>query len=134
MEWLRTGQVAKAAGVSIQTLRFYEREGILLAPRRSRAGYRLYTEDAVLVIRLVKRAQELGFTLREVRDVLRLRPPRRREAVRSAANAKIGEIEERIRALKLMSKTLKKLMKSCESGAPELCTLLASIDGAKSGA
>jgi MerR family transcriptional regulator, mercuric resistance operon regulatory protein len=129
MEWLRTGQVAKAAGVSIQTLRFYEREGILVAPRRSRSGYRLYTADAVRVIRLVKRAQELGFTLREVRDVLRLRPPRRKEAVVAAAEAKVSEIEERIRALTLMKKTLKKLLKNCDD---DDCAILA-LDSSKSG-
>jgi MerR family copper efflux transcriptional regulator len=61
---LTTGQVAKAVGVSIQTIRFYEREGILPAPRRTASGYRQYTEETVRVVAFVKRAQELGFTAR----------------------------------------------------------------------
>lgn len=63
---LRTGDVAEAAAVNIQTLRFYEREGILPPPRRAPSGYRQYGDDAVRIVTFVKRAQELGFTLRSM--------------------------------------------------------------------
>ncbi len=73
---LSTGQVAKAGGVNIQTVRFYEREGLLPPPRRSASGYRQYTEEAVRIVTFVKRAQELGFTLREAKQLVRLRGAR----------------------------------------------------------
>jgi len=70
---LTTGQVAKASGVNVQTVRFYEREGLLAPPRRSASGYRQFTDDAVRIVTFVKRAQELGFTLREAKQLVRLR-------------------------------------------------------------
>lgn len=67
---LSTGEVAKAAWVNLQTIRFYEREGLPPPPKRTVAGYRLYSDEAVRIIRFIKRAQELGFTLREAKDLL----------------------------------------------------------------
>lgn len=89
---LRTSDVAKAAGVNVQTLRYYEREGILPAPRRASSGYRQYGDEAVRIITFVKRAQELGFTLREAKELLRLRSagPKRAPAARAAATAKLA--------------------------------------------
>lgn len=67
---LRSGQVAEAAGVNIQTLRYYERRGLLAEPERSNGGHRLYDEDAVTALRVIKAAQRLGFTLDEVAELL----------------------------------------------------------------
>jgi len=88
---LRTGEVAAQAGVNVQTLRYYERRGLLKEPERRPSGYREYSPDAVLLIRFIKRAQELGFTLAEIEDLLRLRNDHsaRCSEVRAAAQAKI---------------------------------------------
>jgi DNA-binding transcriptional MerR regulator len=71
---LRTGEVARMAGVNVETLRFYEREGILAEPPRRASGYREYPPETIDLVRFVKRAQEVGFSLREVRELLELRP------------------------------------------------------------
>jgi len=70
---LRTGEVAAQAGVNVQTLRYYERRGLLKEPARRASGYREYPPDSIGLIRFIKRAQELGFTLTEIEDPLRLR-------------------------------------------------------------
>ena len=70
---LTIGQVANAADVNIQTIRYYERRGLLPTPRRTHAGYRQYAHDAVARLRFIKRAQDLGFSLREIQELLRLR-------------------------------------------------------------
>ena len=134
---LSTGQVAKASGVNIQTVRFYEREGLLAAPRRSASGYRQYTDDAVRVVTFVKRAQELGFTLREAKELLRLRAlgPRRAEAAKSAAEAKIRDVDEKLRDLTAMRAALASLVDSCRrAGGPIRCPILEALEKAPSGA
>ncbi|MFD0803890.1 MerR family transcriptional regulator, partial [Streptomonospora algeriensis] len=75
---LRSGQVAEAAGVNLQTLRYYERRGLLAEPQRSNGGHRLYPPEAVTVLRVIKAAQRLGFTLQEVADLLEAGAARRR--------------------------------------------------------
>jgi MerR family copper efflux transcriptional regulator len=128
---LSTGQVAKAGGVNIQTVRFYEREGLLPAPRRSASGYRQYTEDAVRIVTFVKRAQELGFTLREAKQLVRLRSlgPKRAEAAKSAAEAKLRAIDEKIRDLTAMRGALASLVGRCQgSGSPITCPILEALE------
>ena len=103
--WLRSGQVATAAGVNIETLRYYERRGLLAEPDRSPGGHRLYGDHAVQTLRIIKAAQRLGFTLEEVADLLdvgrhRHRPTRGRRVhdagLQARAQAKLIEVEERI--------------------------------------
>src|SRR3954453_4804764 len=95
------GQVARRAGVGVETVRFYEREGLLEEPARRASGYRQYPEDAVARLLLIRRAKELGFTLREIKDLLALRidPGATRADVRKRAEAKIADIEARVRYL-----------------------------------
>jgi DNA-binding transcriptional MerR regulator len=97
---LRRGQVATAAGVNIETLRYYERRGLLAEPDRSRGGHRLYSPEAVTVLRVVKAAQRLGFTLDEVAHLLELGKHRHRRRVDAGlqrqAREKLVEVEERI--------------------------------------
>jgi DNA-binding transcriptional MerR regulator len=102
-EGLRSGQVAAAAGVNVETLRYYERRGLLAEPGRSPGGHRMYPREAVTVLRVIKAAQRLGFTLDEVADLLdvgrhRSAPGRRaRDAgLQERAQAKLVEVEERI--------------------------------------
>lgn len=128
---LSIGQVASAAGVNVQTLRYYERVGLLPAPRRSRAGYRQYTDDSVRVLSFVKRAQELGFTLREIKELLTLRRAgsRRRDAVRAVAAAKVADVEQRIQDLVAIRGALSSLLDSCacQRSKPE-CPILEALE------
>ncbi|HEY5616757.1 MAG TPA: MerR family transcriptional regulator [Vicinamibacterales bacterium] len=128
---MRIGEIAAQAGVNAQTLRYYERRGLLGSPQRRPSGYREYLPDAVRVIRFVKRAQELGFTLAEVEELLRLRTDRRASCaeVRAAANTKIADIDERLRQLRAMRHALRALVDSCVTeGATRTCPILEALD------
>ncbi len=130
-ETLRTGEVAAQAGVNVQTLRYYERRGLLEEPSRRSSGYREYSPDAVQLIRFIKRAQELGFTLAEVEDLLRLRGDQETACaeVRTAAEAKIEDIEQKVRHLRAMKRALVVLVASCATeGSPRHCPILEALD------
>lgn len=130
-ERLRTGELATRAGVNVQTLRYYERRGLLEEPGRRPSGYREYRPEAVQLIRFIKRAQDLGFTLNEIEELLRLRSDRESACaeVRAAAQAKIGDIEEKLRQLRAMRRALATLVASCAAeGAPRHCPLLEALD------
>jgi DNA-binding transcriptional MerR regulator len=128
---LSIGQVAEAAAVNVQTLRYYERVGLVPAPKRSRAGYRQYTDEAVRVVSFVKRAQELGFTLKEIRELLKFRMAgvQRRDAVRAAATAKVADLDARIQDLIAIRAALASLVKtcSCQSKTPA-CPILEALE------
>ena len=97
---MTSGQLANAAGVALSTVRFYERQGLVAPARRSTAGYRLFAPDAARRVRFIRRAQDLGFTLREVRDVLRLSDQPELIAFADVSDqvaAKLDELDERIR-------------------------------------
>jgi MerR family mercuric resistance operon transcriptional regulator len=108
---LRSSQVAAAAGVNPQTLRYYERRGLLAEPDRSLGGHRLYPEQAVTVLKVIKAAQRLGFTLDEVADLLEAgqhRHGRRRDAgLQERALAKLAEVEAKITDLQVIAGTLR---------------------------
>ena len=108
---MRSGQVAQAAGVNPETLRYYERRGLLPAPQRSLGGHRLYSPDAVIALRVIKSAQRLGFTLDEVAELLDLgthRHTRHRDpGLRARVGVKLDEIEHRIADLEVIRDTLK---------------------------
>ncbi len=128
---LRTGQVAARAGVNIQTLRFYERRGLLKVPKRRPSGYREYPVDAVRRIRFIKHAQELGFTLREIEELLRLRDDQRASCseVQASAQAKIAQMEQKIRHLRAIKRALDVLVRSCtRDGATRECPILEALD------
>jgi DNA-binding transcriptional MerR regulator len=116
--WLRSGQVAAAAEVNIETLRYYERRGLLAEPDRSPGGHRLYPAETVTMLRVIKAAQRLGFTLEEVAELLdvgrhhhvRHRPGRRRTedaGLQQRAREKLAEIEERLVDLTTIRDTLR---------------------------
>ena len=130
-ETLRTGEVAARAGVNIQTLRYYERRGLIPEPERRASGYREYPPDAVRVIRFIKRAQELGFTLTEVEELLRIRGDQTASCVevRASAKAKIDDIEQKVRSLRSMKRALGILVGSCTSdGSARECPILEALD------
>ena len=129
---LRIGEVAREAGVNVQTLRYYERRGILPEPDRTAAGYRTYDPEAVRIVRFVKRAQDLGFTLQEIEDLLALRQNRRANCgrVKSLAEAKLGQVEENLVDLRRLKRALSGLVESCETKRASLdCPILEALEG-----
>ena len=128
---LKIGQVAERGGVNLQTIRYYEREGLLPEPPRLQSGYRMFPDNTVRRIRFIKRAQELGFTLSEIRDLLALRIDKERPSseVRTLAQAKISNIEAKIRTLNNMKRVLSNLTERCSGCGPSNeCPILESID------
>jgi MerR family transcriptional regulator, mercuric resistance operon regulatory protein len=127
---MRIGEVAAEAGVNIQTLRYYERRGLLAAPERTGSGYRRYPGDTVRVVRFIKRAQELGFSLRECQELLGLASGEAGGcgAVRRLATRKIADLEARIAALRGMRRSLERLVQTCDGPrARRECPLLEAI-------
>jgi len=125
------GKVAETAGVSVQTVRFYERKGLLPRPRRSSNGYRLYDAGSVERIRFVRHAQEIGFSLREIGELLALRidDVTTCDDVRKRAEAKRAEVEDRIRKLENMRDVLVRLASHCATGkALSDCPILEALD------
>ncbi len=125
------GQVARESGIGIETVRFYEREGLLEAPVRRSSGYRQFDENAIHRLRFIKQAQRLGFTLREIKELLSLKldPDCSRAKVRERAVAKVEDIDARIKELKRMKKALAPLIVACDGkGALEGCPILVAMD------
>ena len=114
------GQVARRADVGIETVRFYEREGLLDEPDRKPSGYRQYDESVVARLRFIRRAKELGFTLKEIKELLSLRvdPSTTCADVRRRAESKAADIDEKIRTLRRMKRALVKLTKTCAGRGP----------------
>lgn len=112
---LKISEVATAALVNIQTVRYYERKGLLAVPRRTASGYRQYDVDAVKRLRFIKHAQVLGFSLKEIRELLalRVRHGAACETVERKTRAKIELIDERVRELKRLRRTLDRLAECC---------------------
>ena len=116
---MRIGEVAALAGVNVQTIRFYERRGLLGRAERLASGYRHYRPDTARLVRFIKQAQGLGFTLDEIKHLVMLREPRPDTAarIRALANSKIQSIEDKIGRLQQMRDELSSLLKACECGA-----------------
>jgi MerR family transcriptional regulator, copper efflux regulator len=128
---LRSNQLAERGGVNLQTVRYYEREGLLPEPPRLESGYRMFPDDAVRRVRFIKRAQELGFSLAEIRELLSLRVDRKRDraAVREIASAKLADIDQKIRSLEMMKHALMHLVDRCAGHGPASeCPILEAID------
>ena len=125
------GQVARQAGIGVETVRFYEREGLLEEPERKASGYRQFDESAISRLRFIKQAQRLGFTLREIKELLALKlaPGTTRAQIRAQAVAKVEDIENRIQELKRMKKALAPLIAACDGqGKLEGCPILAALE------
>lgn len=121
------GEVATQARVNIQTLRYYERRGLLREPGRRDSGYRDYPAETVRVVRFIKQAQKLGFSLTDIADLLRLSAdgPTCCDNVRALAHQKLAEIDSRIAALRAMRRALKTLAQGCDQPQEkEGCPLL----------
>ncbi|MBI4420578.1 MAG: MerR family DNA-binding protein [Gemmatimonadetes bacterium] len=128
---LTIGKVASEAGVNVQTVRYYERRGLFPRPRRTPGGYRQYAEDAVARLRFIKHAQELGFSLNEIRDLLalRFRHGPACDAVGRKTRAKIAVVEGKIRDLQRMKRTLERLAAACAAREPTAdCPILEALE------
>lgn len=135
---MKIGQVAERAAVNIDTVRYYERRGLLPEPERRPSGYRDYSDETVPLIRFIKRAQELGFSLKEIEDLISLRAGgngRRRGDVRGLAEAKILDIDQKLVRLQAMRSALLRLLESCANsrGQPSCPILEALNDSADEG-
>lgn len=131
MERLTIGHLAQLGGVNLETIRYYERRGLLPKPPRTRAGYRQFGPEAARRLRFIKRAQELGFSLDEIRELLSLgiRPGQNRAMIRVRAQEKIEDINRKIGALNAMRNTLDELVNHCEHCGPAAeCPIIASLD------
>ena len=135
MKALTIGKVANRAGIGIETVRFYEREGLIAEPPRDESsGYRRYPEDTVARLRFVKKAKELGFSLKEIGELLSLkaRPSGSCADVRSRATDKIEDIDQKIAVLQAMRKALTGLVEECSGNGPRSeCPILNALNAEK---
>ena len=132
MKGLTIGEVAKQAEVNVETLRYYERRGILPIPPRSEANYRRYPETAVQQVRCIKRVQGLGFSLNEITPVLFLGNNRktRRAPVKARAEAKLADVEEKVERLTEMRDALAQVTTWCDGkGSIDGCPILQALEG-----
>lgn len=130
MEMLTIGQLAKKADVNIETIRYYERRGLIPKPHRRDSGYREYSDETAKRILFIKHAKDLGFSLKEVHELLSLKvsPGTTCSDVKSKAEEKIAEIEDKIKILQKMKKALLKLTKICSGSGPvSECPILEAL-------
>ena len=120
---MKIGEVARLAGVNVQTLRYYERRGLIPEPTRSAGNYRVYPDVTVTRVRFIKRAQSLGFELEEVRDLLQLHdaPNRAPLKVRALAKSKLENIEQKMAELSRMRDVLRQLITECKQRKRNRC-------------
>lgn len=130
MESIGIGALAKAAGVGIDTVRYYERAGLVAPSDRLASGYRRYSSVEVSRLRFIRRAQALGFSLREIRELLALSSSRNVASVKRKAEARLADVDKRLDELKRVREGLSKLIKACPGhGTPESCPILQALGG-----
>ncbi len=128
---LTIGQVSQAAGIGIETVRFYERQGLLAEPARTRSGYRLYGESAIARLQFIRRAKDLGFTLNEIRGLLELRrdPTATAGDVRREARLKLADVEQKIESLQQIRAALLALVNKCPGhGSLSECPIVEAME------
>jgi MerR family mercuric resistance operon transcriptional regulator len=128
---LKIGQLAKKTNVNIETIRYYERRALIPKPYRRKSGYREYSEETVKRIQFIKHAKELGFSLKEIHELLYLRldPKTPCSEVKKKAEIKIADIEEKVITLQRMKKALVKLIRACSGKGPIMeCPILEALE------
>jgi Cu(I)-responsive transcriptional regulator len=134
--YLTIGKIARQTGLGIETIRFYEKEGLLAPPLRNRANYRLYPEEEVTRLRFIKRAKELGFSLKEIRELMLLHddPQARKGDIKQKTQTKIAAIRSRINDLKRLLAALKNLESTCAGAGPVMdCPILRALEDPNGG-
>ena len=132
---LTIGALAQAAGIGVETVRFYERKGLLPEPPRTPSGYRQYPGDAVDRVKFIRRAQGLGFALREISELLDLRVDEVAACgpVKAQAREKLEQVAGKIEALQRMETALQRLVEACEAREPTgACPVLEELNQAGS--
>lgn len=132
MKPLTIGKVAKAADLGIETVRFYEKEGLIDPPKRTSANYRIYPERVVARLRFIKHAKSLGFTLKEIRELLSLsqNPQAQKSDVKAQLEAKIIDIRKKISHLQKIQSILETLDDCCDGQGPtEECPIIKALEG-----
>lgn len=126
---LTIGRLARAAGVGVETIRYYQQRGLLPVPEQTGA-YRHYPVTLIQRIRFIKRAQELGFSLQEIAGLLQLEDGTNRDAIQHIAADRLAQIEQKLRDLGRMQATLKHLLSQCEhTDSQQPCPIIASLSG-----
>lgn len=129
---LTIGKLAEGAGVGVETVRFYQRSGLLMEPKRPASGYREYRQTDIERIRFIKRAQTLGFSLEDVRGLLRLDGPQTCKSNHDVAVRKMQLVEDKIRALQQIRDALKQLVRRCELNYDKgYCPIIQSLNHGK---
>ena len=125
---LTIGRLAKQSSVNVETIRYYQRVGLIVEPKKPPTGFRIYPVDYVSRIKFVKRAQELGFTLKEIEDLLDLGDGNCQQ-VQHLAEQKLHQINERLRDLKAMKRAVSDLLKQCKTSETNVhCALIESLN------
>ena len=119
MERLTIGRLALESGVHVETIRYYQRKGLLAEPRKPQSGFRSYPADAVRHVRFIKRAQALGFTLKEIRHLLALEETRGCAATQALATQKLAVLEEKLADMLRLRKSLTRLLRACEASSDD---------------
>jgi MerR family mercuric resistance operon transcriptional regulator len=128
---LTIGKIARDAETGVETIRFYERQGLLAKPARTTSGYRSYSPEAIPRLRFIRHAKELGFSLREIKELLSLRVTAGKSCgdVRQRARQKITEIDHKIASLARMKRALEKLATACSGKGPvSACPILDALE------
>ncbi len=131
MNGLTIGKLAHDSGTGIETIRYYEREGLLEQPARTGSGYRQYTPDVISRLRFIRHAKELGFSLKEAAELLSLKsnPQTTCGRIKKQTEEKIRDIEIRIASLQKMRRILKKLSTACPGSGPAIaCPILDTLE------
>lgn len=131
MKLMTIGIVSKLSGIGIETVRFYEKSGLIDEPARTESGYRQYPPGTVVRIRFIKRAKELGFTLKEIKELLNLRldPGTTCDDVRQVAEEKQKNVRVKIQSLQGIEKALGELIGACATGGPDgECPILEALE------
>ena len=129
---MNIGELAKRVGVNVQTLRYYEKVGLIPIPHRwADSNYRDFNEDYVKMIRFIISAKELGFTLREIKELLELKiePDSACDEVKDLVEEKLAAVEEKLKTMRTIKRTLRQLSRQCEERKPSsACPILEALD------
>ena len=126
---MSVGQLAKAAGVGVETIRYYQRRGLLSVPAKPLSGQRRYSDASLRQIAFIRRAQEFGFTLEEIRNLLVLADGRQCSKGRAAANSKAAEIAARVKELNRVRRRLAAIVKLCDDNRSGPCPFMRVLNG-----
>lgn len=136
MKPLKIGELAKASNTPIETIRYYEKIGLLNKPERNSAGYRMYSHEYIECLKFIKRAKHVGFSIKEIQDLLYLRHEKHSKTchdVKDFASKKLVDIEEKISELTNIKNALKNIVNSCDGGgnSADHCNILNALDSCK---